>query len=175
VADDHPNVARVVAAASRRGIAIDVRRFPAGTRTAADAARAVGAEVAQIVKSLVFMADGSPVIALVSGADRLDARRLADTLGVTSVERATGEEARAATGYAIGGIPPFGHERELTVVMDERLFNHETVWAAGGLLDAVFAIEPEQLRIAARARIAAVAEFSEGPPGNGITADRPAG
>ena len=175
MADDHPKVARVIAAAARREIEIHVLRFPAGTRTAVDAANAVGADVAQIVKSLVFMADGSPVIALVSGADRLDPARLAATLGVTSVERANGDQAQAATGYAIGGIPPFGHDRELAVVMDEHLLRHDTVWAAAGLPDAVFAIQPERLRIAAGAKVAAVADVSGSSQGSPVRADRSAG
>jgi Cys-tRNA(Pro) deacylase len=171
VADDHPNVARVVAAAARHGITIDVLRFPVGTRSATDAANAVGAKVAQIVKSLVFMADGAPVIALVSGSDRLDPERLAATLGVARVDRATGDEARAATGYAIGGIPPFAHDTELTVVMDARLLRHGTVWAAAGLPDAVFAITPAQLAIAARAHIAEIAEILDSLPGTTVTVD----
>src|SRR5690242_6423962 len=107
--EPHANVGRVVAAAARAGVAIEVRRFPAGTRTAADAARAVGCDVGQIVKSLVFIADGAPVVALVSGADRLDPARLASLLGAAAVRRADGDEARQASGFAIGGIPPFGH------------------------------------------------------------------
>ena len=96
----------MLTAAASAGLRIEVERFPEGTRTAADAARAVGCDVAQIVKSLVFVADGDPVIALVSGADRLDPARLAAALGATVVRRADGDEARAATGFAIGGVPP---------------------------------------------------------------------
>ena len=103
----HPNVSRVVAAASEAGLQIDVERFPEGTRTAADAARAVGCDVAQIVKSLVFMADAAPILALASGANRVDAQRLGAALSAAGVRRADGDEARAATGFAIGGIPPF--------------------------------------------------------------------
>src|ERR1700752_266257 len=106
----HPNVAPVAAAAAAEGLAIEVRRFPEGTRTAADAARAVGCEVAQIVKSLVFIVDDRPVVALVSGANRVNLEKLANAAGGTSARRADGDEARAATGFAIGGVPPFGHE-----------------------------------------------------------------
>lgn len=155
--DEHPNVARVTRAAAERGLQIGVQRFPAGTRTAEDAARAVGCEVSQIVKSLVFIADGEPVIALVAGSDRLDPARLAATLGAARVRRADGDEARAATGYAIGGIPPLGHERVLTVVLDDHLLAHPVVWAAAGLPDAVFAADPAELARAAGARIASVA------------------
>ena len=141
----HPNVARVVAAAREAGIEISVERFPEGTRTAADAARAVGSDVAQIVKSLVFMADGSPVVALVSGANRLDIGLLGAELGSTDVRRADGDEARVATGFAIGGVPPFGHAHPIEILVDRDLVAHDRVWAAAGLPDAVFAIAPDDL------------------------------
>jgi prolyl-tRNA editing enzyme YbaK/EbsC (Cys-tRNA(Pro) deacylase) len=156
----HPGLARVVAAAANAGLAIEVERFPDGTRTAADAARAVGCNVAQIVKSLVFIADGEPVIALLSGADRLDPERLAAAVGATVVRRADGDEARAATGFAIGGVPPIGHARPLTIVMDERLLAYDLVWAAAGLPDAVFKAPPRELRAAAGASVAALAATS---------------
>jgi Cys-tRNA(Pro) deacylase len=153
----HPNVARVVAAAAEAGLAIEVTRFPDETRTAADAARAVGCEVGQIVKSLVFVADGEPVVALVSGEHQLDPRRLAATMGATEVRRATGDEAREATGYAIGGVPPLGHARSLPVVVDRQLMRHALVWAAAGLPDAVFPADPRRLAEAAGARAADIA------------------
>ncbi len=127
------------------GLEVEVRRFPEGTRTAEDAARAIGCEVAQIVKSLVFLVDGTPVVALVSGANRLDAGKLAALAG-GAVSRASAEEARAATGYAIGGVPPFGHATPLRVWMDRDLERFEVVWAAAGRPDAVFAISPGRLR-----------------------------
>lgn len=141
----HPNLARVAEAARRAGLAISIRRFPEGTRTADDAARAIGCDVAQIVKSLVFMVDDQPVMALLSGADRLDPGRLAATTGGADVRRATGDEARAATGFAIGGVPPFGHDRHLTVLVDRGLLAHDPVWAAAGMPDAVFPISPDDL------------------------------
>ena len=153
----HANVERVVAAAAHAGLRIEVERFPEGTRTAADAARAVGCEVAQIVKSLVFIADGDPVLALVSGANQLDPDRLAAALGARKARRATGEEARAATGYAIGGVPPFGHLADLTVVVDRHLLSHERLWAAAGLPDAVFAVAPADLVRASGGRVGDVA------------------
>jgi prolyl-tRNA editing enzyme YbaK/EbsC (Cys-tRNA(Pro) deacylase) len=153
----HPNVERVVRAAADAGLAIEVSRFPEETRTAADAARAVGCEVGQIVKSLVFVADGSPVVALVSGAHQLDPGRLGASLGATEIRRATGDEARTATGYAIGGVPPLGHATELTVLIDRHLFEHDVVWAAAGLPDAVFPAAPRALAAAAGAREADVA------------------
>jgi Cys-tRNA(Pro) deacylase len=156
----HPNVARVIAAARDAGLTIEVVRFPEGTRTAADAARAVGCDVGQIVKSLVFMADGAPVIALVSGANRLDAGRLATALAVAEIRRADGDEVRSATGYAIGGVPPFGHASALTVAMDRDLTRHTTLWAAAGLPDAVFEIRPGDLERASGATVADLAERS---------------
>jgi Cys-tRNA(Pro) deacylase len=153
----HPNVSRVIAAAGEAGIVISVETFPEGTRTAADAARAVGCQVGQIVKSLVFVADGSPVVALVSGANRVDLAKLGDALGADAVERADGDAARAATGFPIGGIPPFGHLRPLTVLVDRDLLAHEALWAAAGLPDAVFSIGPDDLIRASRGRAADLA------------------
>jgi Cys-tRNA(Pro) deacylase len=141
----HPNVRRVVEAAAARGLAIDVRRFPEGTRTAADAARAVGCEASQIVKSLVFVADERPVLALVSGANRVDVAKLASAVGAQAARRADGDEARAATGFAIGGVPPVGHPNSTTVLVDRTLTTHDVVWAAAGLPDAVFAVRPADL------------------------------
>lgn len=154
----HPNVSRVVAAASEAGLQIEVERFPAGTRTAADAARAVGCDVSQIVKSLVFMADAAPILALASGANRVDAGRLGEALRAGEVRRADGDEARAATGFAIGGIPPFGHDRTLTVLIDRDLLSHDRLWAAAGLPDAVFAITPDALVQASGGRVVELAE-----------------
>lgn len=141
----HPNVSRVVAAAADAGLEITIRRFPEGTRTADDAARAVGCEVSQIVKSLVFMVDDTAVVALVSGANRVDMTKLCAALGASTARRADGDEARQATGVAIGGVPPFGHERAVGVVVDPALLHHDRVWAAAGLPDAVFDIRPDDL------------------------------
>jgi Cys-tRNA(Pro) deacylase len=154
----HPNVARVTDAARAAGVDIRVERFPEGTRTAADAARAVGCEVGQIVKSLVFVADARPVVALVSGANRVDLGRLATAIGATEARRADGDEARAATGFAIGGVPPFGHASEVSVVVDRDLLDFDRVWAAAGLPDAVFAIAPDDLLRASGGRVTDVKE-----------------
>ncbi len=154
----HPNVERVTDAARAAGLAIAVERFPAGTRTAQDAAQAVGCDVAQIVKSLVFVADGRPVLALVSGANRLDPERLAAVVGAAGVRRADGDEAREATGFPIGGVPPLGHHRPLPVVVDRDLMAHEVVWAAAGLPDAVFRVAPAELVRACGGIVAEVAE-----------------
>lgn len=133
--------------------AVTVREFPEGTRTATDAARAVGCEVGQIVKSLVFVAGGRPVVALVSGANRLDERRLAAIAG-GPVSKADADTARAATGYVIGGVPPFGHATEVPVYMDRDLLDYAIVWAAAGRPDSVFEIAPERLRELSSATVA---------------------
>ena len=132
---------------------LGIKEFPEGTRTAVDAARAVGCEVGQIVKSLVFVAAGRPVVALVSGANRLDEKRLAAVAG-EPVTKADAETARTATGYAIGGVPPFGHATEVPVFMDRDLLGYEVVWAAAGRPDSVFEIAPDRLRELSRAEVA---------------------
>ena len=154
----HPNVARVVDAGRAAGLEIEVERFPHETRTAADAAQAVGCEVGQIVKSLVFVADEAPLLALVSGANQVDLSRLASAVGAERARRADGDEARAATGFAIGGVPPFGHATQMTVVVDVALMAHDRVWAAAGLPDAVFPIAPTDLLRASRGRVSELAE-----------------
>jgi prolyl-tRNA editing enzyme YbaK/EbsC (Cys-tRNA(Pro) deacylase) len=126
------------------GLDVPIRTYPAGTRTAEDAARAIGCEVAQIVKSLVFTAGGRPVVALISGANRLDVRRLEELAG-GRVAKADADLVRSATGYAIGGVPPFGHATAVPVYMDRDLSGHEVVWAAAGRPDAVFPIAPARL------------------------------
>jgi prolyl-tRNA editing enzyme YbaK/EbsC (Cys-tRNA(Pro) deacylase) len=134
-------------------IDIAVKQFPAGTRTAGDAAQAVGCDVGQIVKSLVFIAAGRPVVALVSGANRLEESRLAAVAG-GPVTKADADTARVATGYSIGGVPPFGHATEVPVFMDRDLFGHRVVWAAAGRPDTVFEISPDQLRELSHAEVA---------------------
>ena len=136
--------ARVEAALVEAGVEVDVRTFPQGTRTAQDAAAAIGVEVGQIVKSLVFARDGAPVLALVSGANRADEQRLAEAFG-GPVDRASAEDVRAWTGYAIGGIPPVGHAQPLETVLDEDLLRYAVVWAAAGTPTDVFAISPDDL------------------------------
>ena len=135
------------------GIGVAVKQFPAGTRTAVDAARAVGCTLGQIVKSLVFVAAGRPVVALVSGANRLDEGRLGVAAG-EPVTKADAEVVRSATGYAIGGVPPFGHTTEVPVFMDRDLLGHAVVWAAAGRPDSVFEIDPARLRELSNATVA---------------------
>ena len=147
---------RFLEAARELGLEPDVRRFPEGTRTAQDAARAIGCDVAQIVKSLVFMANDGPFLALTSGANRADPAKLARELGANGVRRANADEVREATGYAIGGTPPFGHPRRLRVLVDRDLMTHEVLWAAAGRPDTVFPIGARTLLEASGGRVADV-------------------
>lgn len=149
---------RFATAARRRGLDLEVRRWPEGTRTAEDAAAAVGCDVSQIVKSLVFVADGTPVVALTSGANRVDLVKLAEAVEADGARKADADEVRDATGYAIGGTPPFGYPRPLTVVMDEDLLDHEVVWAAAGTPETVFSTDPARLRELSDATVADIAE-----------------
>ncbi len=136
---------RFLARAAERGVTPEVARFPEGTRTAEDAARAISCEVAAIVKSLVFLADDTPVLVLTSGANRVDEARLAAMLDAASVRKASASEVREATGYAIGGTPPFGLDTELRVLCDRDLTRFERVWAAAGTPTQVFGIDPATL------------------------------
>lgn len=122
------------------GFAADIHTYPAGTKTAAEAARAVGCQPSQIVKSLVFEVDGQPVLALVPGDRRLDPARLAQAAGGRKARRASLERVRESTGFAAGGTPPFGHPRPLRVFADQALRRHDRLWAAAGTPTTVFAI-----------------------------------
>jgi Cys-tRNA(Pro) deacylase len=155
-------VQRVLETAARKGVTLEVTAFADSTHTASDAARALGTELAQIVKSLVFVTtrdDGSlePIVVLVSGADRVDLGRLAMVIGRRDIRRASAREADELTGFTIGGIPPFGHTQRARVVLDPELGRYETVWAAAGLPTAVFPIAPGTLRMLADAQVAPVA------------------
>ncbi len=149
--------ARFELAAEHLGVTVQATNYPAGTRTADDAAAAIGCDVAQIVKSLVFVADGRPILALTSGANRVDPDRLATAAGATTVVQADADTVRAATGYAIGGTPPFGHETPLATYVDEDLLGYDTVWAAAGTPATCFPIAPADLLAAAEATTAAFA------------------
>lgn len=149
---------RFLEAASVLGHTAKVRRFPEGTKTAQDAARALGCDVGQIVKSLVFMADDHPVLALTSGANRVDTGRLGALAGASAVRRATPEEARAATGFAVGGTPPFGHPTPVPTFFDRDLERHAEIWAAAGTPDAVFPTSPDELLRTTGAQVADLKE-----------------
>ena len=145
MSDLHPNTLRVIAAAREAGLEITTRRFPEGTKTAADAAAAIGVVVGQIVKSLVFGVDNEIVMALVSGSNQLDEKKLAAAVGGSKCSRVDADAVRAATGYPIGGVPPFGHTTQLRVFVDPDLLQYDEVWAAAGTWNDVFPITPNDL------------------------------
>jgi len=160
---EHAGVRRVLDAAARKGVSLELRVFAESTHTAEDAATAVGAELGQIVKSLVFVArsDGSglePIVCLVSGPNRVDLARLAAVTGEPDIRRATAREANELTGFSIGGIPPIGHLRPVRVIMDPDLGRFPLVWAAAGTPTTVFPVPPATLRILANAHVAPITE-----------------
>jgi prolyl-tRNA editing enzyme YbaK/EbsC (Cys-tRNA(Pro) deacylase) len=157
------SIQRVLDAAARKGVTLDVTVFDQSTHTAEEAAAAVGAELGQIVKSLVFVAPGDGgsldmIICLVSGPNRVDLARLAAVTGERDVRRATAREANELSGFAIGGIPPIGHARPARVIMDPDLGRFQTVWAAAGSATAVFPVPPATLRTLANAVVAPITE-----------------
>ena len=143
-----PGVERVQAALRAAGSTARVRELPGSTRTSNEAAAALGVAVGQIAKSLVFLADGEPVMVVASGADRVDTSRLAAHLGVARISRADAEQVRAATGYPIGGVSPAGLDGRLPVLIDRALVSFDVVWAAAGTPNSVFATSfAELLRV----------------------------
>jgi prolyl-tRNA editing enzyme YbaK/EbsC (Cys-tRNA(Pro) deacylase) len=153
---------KVIEAARRLGLDIEVRTLDAPTRTADEAAAAVGVDKSQIAKSLVFLADGDPILAVVSGAHRVDSDALALSCDCAVIEQASPDDVRAATGFAVGGVPPFGHD--LPVVFDEELLKHDRIYAAGGDGNTLFQVDPNALAGAIGARVVKLAEK--------LTADR---
>src|SRR5262249_30964949 len=154
---------RVVDAAARKGVPLDVRQFNESTHTAEEASAAVDAELGQIVKSLVFVAPAEgggleAILCLVSGPNRVDLARLAAITAEPEIRRASANEARELTGFTIGGIPPFGHLRPLRVIMDPDLGRFPVVWAAAGTPTAVFPVAPGTLRMLSNAHVAPIAE-----------------
>ena len=145
MSDVHPNTLRVITAAREAGLEITTRRFPEGTKTAADAAAAIGVVVGQIVKSLVFGVDNEIVMALVSGSNQLDEKKLAAAAGGAKCSRVDADAVRAATGYPIGGVPPFGHSTQLRVFVDPDLLQYDEVWAAAGTWNDVFGANPNDI------------------------------
>lgn len=141
----HRNVARVIEAGERLGVAVIPTTFPEGTKTAQDAADAIGVSVGQIVKSLIFAVDGELVLAYVSGSNQLSEDKLAAAAGGAKCGRVDADTVRAATGFPIGGVPPFGHQTELRVFVDPDLLQYDEVWAAAGTWHDVFALTPGQL------------------------------
>ncbi|MEU0596837.1 YbaK/EbsC family protein [Streptomyces sp. NPDC006393] len=141
----HPRFAEALREMGIGELAGEVRRFPEATRTAVEAAAAVGCELSQICKSLVFDVDGEPVLVLMDGASRVDVRRVREELGAGKVTRAKADVVRETTGYAIGGVPPFGHRTRTRVLADRGLLGHDVVWAAAGTPYTVFPMEPKEL------------------------------
>jgi len=148
-----PKVNLVIEAGRDLGIEVRPVTFDEETRTAADAARKVGCDVAQIVKSLVFEAEGRPILFLVSGANRVDMTKGAAVAGVDVLDKADAESARAATGFSIGATPPFGHATKIPVFMDAGLLAFDEVWAAAGRPDSVFCVSPKTLQEATGAPV----------------------
>jgi prolyl-tRNA editing enzyme YbaK/EbsC (Cys-tRNA(Pro) deacylase) len=158
----HSSVQRVLDAAARKGVTLEVVTFDESTHTAVEAAAAVGAELGQIVKSLLFVIPGAagldPVLCLVAGHNRVDLARLAAITSAPDIRRATAREAHDLTGFSIGGIPPIGTERAVRMIMDTDLGRYPVVWAAAGLPTAVFGVPPGTLRNLSNAMVAPIAE-----------------
>jgi Cys-tRNA(Pro) deacylase len=146
---------KVVESGRNLGLKVDVRYMESSTATAQEAATVLGCQQGQIAKSLVFVADGDPVVCVASGSHRVDMDLLAETLDVAEIRQASPDEVRAATGYCVGGVPPFGHD--LPVVLDESLLDHERVWAAGGDGHSLFDVDPRRLAECTHARVARIA------------------
>ena len=158
----HSGIQRVIDAAARKGVTLDIHVMDASTHSAQEAAAAVGAEIGAIVKSLVFVAPTErglePILCLISGADRVDMARLAAVTGERDVRRATAREANELTGFTIGGIAPIGHIRPVRVIMDTNLGRFQVVWAAAGTDTAVFPVPPATLRTLSNAVVVEIAE-----------------
>ncbi|MET7691875.1 YbaK/EbsC family protein [Streptomyces sp. NPDC005483] len=156
----HPRFAEALRELGLDELTAQVRRFPDATRTAAEAAAAIGCELSQICKSLIFAADGVPVLVLMDGASRVDLERVREELGAEKVTRARADVVRETTGYAIGGVPPFGHRTKTRVLADRSLLDHDVVWAAAGNPHAVFPIAPKDLIAHAGAGLVDVREHT---------------
>lgn len=149
----HRNVRAVVEAGKVVGIDVHPREFPDGTRSAVDAAMAIGVDLGQIVKSLVFAVDGEVVIALVSGDNQLDEQKLAREAGGDQAWREDADTVRDATGFPIGGVPPFGLATPMRSFIDEDLLQYEELWAAAGTPRTVFPLTPDELTRATGGRV----------------------
>jgi prolyl-tRNA editing enzyme YbaK/EbsC (Cys-tRNA(Pro) deacylase) len=147
---------KVANTARTLGLEVNVRRLEDSTRTVKDAAEAVGCKEAEIAKSIVFICDGEPVVCVASGEHRIDMDKVAEALDCAEVRQAGADEVRAATGFSIGGVPPFGHG--LPVILDEALLRHERVWAAAGDPHSLFCVDPRELASCMEARVSTVGE-----------------
>lgn len=153
----HPNAQRVQAALRERGCDAEVIHVPDSTRTAAEAAAALETSVAQIVKSLLFLADGQPLLVLTSGKNRVSTDKVRAVVG-TTIKRADADAVRRLTGCAIGGVPPLAHDTPARVLMDSQLLEYEMVWAAAGTPHAVFGIGPAELQRVTGAELCDISE-----------------
>jgi prolyl-tRNA editing enzyme YbaK/EbsC (Cys-tRNA(Pro) deacylase) len=153
----HPSANRIAALLERAGATGAVQELAESTRTAAEAAAAVGCPVGAIANSLVFMAGEQPVLILTSGGHRVDTAVVAEHMGGASLRRATADEVREATGQAIGGVAPLGHPRPLRALIDLDLRQFDRIWASAGTPNAVFPTTFEELRRLAGAEEVAVA------------------
>ena len=147
---------KVIHRARDLGLEVDVQRLERSTRTVSDAAEAVGCRESEIAKSIVFVADGEPVVCIASGEHRVDLDLLADAIDAAEIRQASAEEVRAATGFPVGGVPPLGHE--VPVVLDESLLRHARVWAAAGDGHSLFCVDPRQLVDCTHATVATVGD-----------------
>jgi prolyl-tRNA editing enzyme YbaK/EbsC (Cys-tRNA(Pro) deacylase) len=152
VTDLHRNVVKVIEAGRALGVEVRPHSYPQGAKTAQDAADAIGVQVGQIVKSLIFgVATGEPrddlelVLAYVSGSNQLDEKKLAAAAGAAKCMRVDADAVRSATGFPIGGVPPFGHDAPLRIFIDPDLLQYDEVWAAAGTWNDVFPIAPARL------------------------------
>ncbi|MEV2213807.1 YbaK/EbsC family protein [Streptomyces sp. NPDC050997] len=154
----HPRFAEALRELGLDELTHRIRRFPDATRTAAEAAAALGCELSEICKSLIFAADGVPVLVLMDGASRVGLELVREALGADKVTRARADVVRETTGYAIGGVPPFGHRTRTRVLADRSLLEHEVVWAAAGTPYTVFPMQPKDLVAHAGATLVDVRE-----------------
>jgi len=150
---------KVARAARELGLDVSPTTLDAPTRTAQQAALAVGCETSRIAKSIVFVADGEPILCVASGAHRISLDRLCDALDCAEARPASPEEVRVATGFAIGGVPPFAHS--LSIVFDTALLEHPRVWAAGGDGNTLFEVDPRRLADCTRATVATIGEDAD--------------
>jgi prolyl-tRNA editing enzyme YbaK/EbsC (Cys-tRNA(Pro) deacylase) len=153
----HRNVSRVQALLAGLGAKGEIVEFDKSTRTSQEAADAIGIEVSQIAKSLVFESDGTGVMVIASGSNRVSTAKVQELLG-KPLSRADADAVRRFTGFPIGGVPPVGHETEMTVLVDEDLMSHDEIWAAGGTPNAVFPLTPDELVRISGGRVADIRE-----------------
>lgn len=142
---EHSSVTKCREEFSKLGVTSEIIKTNESARTAQEAADALGVEVGQIVKSLIFQADQAPVLVITSGSNRVDVKKVAEILEVAKIEKADAELVRTATGYAIGGVPPFGHATKMKILIDPDLAQYETVWAAAGHPYYVFPTNYQEL------------------------------